>query len=414
MRQLDNWFRAYIEYSQASDAPRLYHTWVGLATLAGAVRAHTYIDIGYSRLYPNLYVCLVGPSGGRKTTAADIGVNLLSHVDGIRIKRDKITPERIIRYLSEGIDLKSIDDQKATFDDTRNLFIYAPELATLIGTSSYSSVVIEILTRLYDNTPFEYSLVSQEDVKIEKFNVNVLACSTPEWLARGIDPDSIGGGFIGRFLLPTNTSYETIKFRALPKLTEEQLRLENMLINDLQHIATLEGEVRLDEESYREYSEWFESQAYMQDIVLDKGYFVRKPIHVLKVAMLLSLAASDDMIIHYQQYKAARSLVELLDKKVEDALLYIGATDELRVQQLILELLEVKPRTYGELVGFTRKYTRSLYGLDNALNTLIAGKLIVKKATSKDVVFELEKDVKERKIKEIAEAMGRLASEIGR
>lgn len=400
----ESWLDAYTKYTSSSDAPAIYHTWTAISTVAGALRNNVNIDLGYFTVSPHFYVCLVGPSGGRKTTAADIGMKFLEKIDGVRIKRDKITPERLIRFLGEDdIQIQNYIKSKTkkhtdnvVFKTNHTLFIYAPEFATLIGSTSYASSLQEILTRVYDGGTLEYSVVSQEDASIDNINLNLLACSTPEWLAKGISGDGIAGGFVGRFIIVSSMSYDALKLRALPILTKEQKELEHLLLCDLHNIAKMEGSFNLSDDVRDAYTKWFESGEYLKRENLEKGYFTRKPTHLLKLMMVLSAMDNASMEITLHHYERAHHLLATLESTLEDALMYIGASDELRIQQHIINLIsERKITTYKQLVQGTRKFIKNLSMLQNVLNVLLVSGTIKKKVLNGENVFSLSTETQQ-------------------
>ncbi len=219
--------------------------------------------------------------------------------------------------------------------------------------------------------------------------MNVLTCSTPEWLARGTMDDSVEGGFLGRFVLPTNTSLKSIKLQALPQLNNSLLDLRYSLIHDLQHIAKIRGLFTLDEDVQVAYKSWFEAGEYLNKHVIDKGFFARKPVHLLKVAGLLSVAESDDLVVKMPHFEAAMRILDDVEEHVGYALLYIGATDEMRIGQYVIDLLESGEKTYNEILHNVRKYLKSVNHLNTILDLLMASFLIVKSVKNNKTYYEL-------------------------
>ena len=59
-----------MEYTANTEPPKLYHLWSGITAIASALRRKCFCNWGMrGYVYPNFYVALVGPPGGRKGTA---------------------------------------------------------------------------------------------------------------------------------------------------------------------------------------------------------------------------------------------------------------------------------------------------------------------------------------------------------
>ena len=53
------------------------YAWVGVSTIAGALRRKVWIDQAYFKWYPNFYIILVAPPGiVAKSTTASLGMRL--------------------------------------------------------------------------------------------------------------------------------------------------------------------------------------------------------------------------------------------------------------------------------------------------------------------------------------------------
>ena len=73
-RRLEDWLTSYLEYTSEQESPQLFHLWVGMNVIASTLERRVWVDRGYYRLYPNLYVCLVGARARvRRTTAGKMG-----------------------------------------------------------------------------------------------------------------------------------------------------------------------------------------------------------------------------------------------------------------------------------------------------------------------------------------------------
>ncbi len=79
-RKFKNWLKAYIEYTENSEAPYLFQFWAGIFSIAAALERNVWAQ--WDRiLYPNFYIVLVGPSGVRKGSAMYPAERILKAAD---------------------------------------------------------------------------------------------------------------------------------------------------------------------------------------------------------------------------------------------------------------------------------------------------------------------------------------------
>ena len=395
-RAAGNWISSYLKLNEDHESPRLFHQWMAIGTIAAVLRRNVYMESSGKRkknsgrycLYPNFYVVLVSPPGTcRKGAAIGFANEFLKHIEGLNIYRDKITPEGLITELKEherfasGLELtatrKEVEQLAASIkkipkeehDDpdveqakqqllagvreikaqeekmksgldelVSEMTILVPELSTMFGVASYVHDLRVFLTSLYDNKPEdEYTTKGTRKVQIYNANVNMLGASNPAWLATSFADDSFGGGFMSRIIFVYQEKEQ--KKVPLPEKNDEQIELEENLVTDLKHISTLQGAFKMTEAAVEYYCDWYRSHKPERGTRMS-GYHARKHIHLLKLAMVLSVAHSDNLIMEESHCKIALALLEQLEAWLPDAFAYIGATNEAQLRQRLLELIQ--------------------------------------------------------------------------
>lgn len=285
-RKLGNWLRAYGEYTADNEAPESFHLWVGLSMIAGALRRNVLIEMQHYDVLSNLFIVLVAPPGtARKTTALKIGRNVLKDVPGIHFTTKASSPAALIKQFT---DLPEKDQQSLT--------CIAYELGTFFSTSS--AEMVDITTDLYDGNPdWDKQTIGRGVEKITKPWLNFAAATTPQWLGDYMSPTAVEGGFVSRTVFVYEDQRKLSSPRPTPQPHLKLLRKE--LINDLTHISTLAGEYTLDKEAGDFYDDWYLDPARFPRIIDSRisGYYERKHIHVLKVAMGLAAAERDELVI---------------------------------------------------------------------------------------------------------------------
>lgn len=359
-RAAGNWLESYLKYARGQESPDLFHLWVSVSTIASVLRRNVFVSMGYFKIFPNFYVVLVSPSGTcRKGIAIDLGGDFVKKVDGINICRSKLTPEFLLTFLQEKSRMVSVsvtdtndkseveaenedelgDEKKKNnpaYEERTEAFIVAPELSTMLGAAAYAGDLKAVLTDLFDNKKDdEYGTKTSGQLILHNVNINFIGGSNPTWLARSFSEDSFGGGFMGRIIFVYQEHGKKIPW---PEKSEEAQILEKLLILDLQHISRLKGCFRITQGARDFVSKWY--MEFDPEVgTRMSGYYERKQIHLIKLAMILSVAENDNLVISDVHCKAALFLLDQVEAWMPDAFAFIGATLEAHIEQRIIDFL---------------------------------------------------------------------------
>jgi len=326
-----NWLDTYLEYTQYQEAPSKFHLWTGLSTLASTVSRNVKLPRGYFNIYPNLYVALVAPSGFTKTSAADISISFLKHVKSVELIEEKVTSWYILDYFSD------LTQTKGECCVT----LYAPEMKTFLGDLNKAELVA-MLTSFFgcpNSSSFRTKGNKATQITFQNICLNLLACSTPEWLTLGTTTDEIAGGFTGRFVYV----FEDIPERsfAFPEdfITPQIQSLKQPLIDDLQQIATIKGDFIITDQAKAEYLVWYSTREKECTDERLKGYYARKRDLIFKVAMLLSISQDDSLIIDEDILHTAWSILTNIEDKMKSAFSGIVDDPALKYKDMIVSQL---------------------------------------------------------------------------
>lgn len=312
-RLLSNWLRSYGEYSEESESPEDYHLWVGLSVLASAVRRNIWLNQGIYILYPNLYVILVGPPGIGKSTPIRMGRKLLIEVEGITFGPDSVTREELIRIMSKSG--KNVSQSA--------MVLHSTELSSLIDPSGIR--MIQFLTEIFDGDfKFGHGTRHSGSYTIHNPILNLLAGTTPSWIAEGLPSTVVTHGFSSRTVFVYGDKPRYLK----PFPSEPDKELMRSLINDLNYISTLEGEFSWGEGSKEMYEELYAQIANStpKDFRIE-GFHARKKVHVLKLAMLLSIAEDDSFEILPSHIETAWRILNSVQTRMHKTFSAMGKYD---------------------------------------------------------------------------------------
>lgn len=369
-RILTNWLDTYIDYTEQSESPDSYHMWSGISAIASCLRRQVWINMGYFHVYPNLYIVLVGPPGCRKNSAINIMMNLISDIPDVFFSADSITREALIQSLQ--LAQRDIDMGKKELYRHSSLTIVSKELSVFIGNSN--NELLSLLTDLYDpHDRWEYRTKNKGIDTIYGVWLNMLAGTTPAWLVGSVPINAIGGGFTSRIIFVVEDHPR--KRTAIPKISERELKLKKQLSSDLEQIAQLRGEFTLTPEAIEYFTLWYNNLPH-DDLSIDlrfQGYYERKHIHLLKVAMIVSASYTNNLIITDEHIRTAQFLLDTLETKMVEAFGSAGRSDLANDIDDILKLIQ---RGGGNGIGretLTRKVWRDITrdNFDKAISSLL-------------------------------------------
>lgn len=384
-RKCANWLDTYVQYTLFQEAPKKMHTWVGLLLLASCVQRRVYFPRGYFNIYPNLYVALVAPTGFSKSSAANIGVYLLEQLKDVELMKEKLTSWFLLDYF----------DKLTKTKGECCIIIYAPEMRNFLGDLNKTETVT-LLTSFYDCPASPaYRTKGGGILQFKNVCINLLACSTPEWLTLGTTTDEIAGGFTGRFVYV----YDDITTRSFPFpedfLTPDIVALKDDLITDLQHIQTIKGKFIITDQAKGEYIHWYTKRKEECKDERLIGYYERKRDLIFKVAMLLAIAQDDYLVIDEDILHAAWTLLSDLEVKLASA--FSGVVDDpvLKYKDTIVSQIARNPKLELTKSELLRANWNKMDGvtLERIMNNLIEAKVVkmcrVTKAGETDVMFRL-------------------------
>jgi hypothetical protein len=334
-----------------------------------------------------MYTVLVGHSGLSKGRAVNPAVTLLRDTNCANILSDKLTIQYILERLSDRGQASATATLHlapgagpagtVTFALDSSCFISAPELEDLLTMSD----AMPSLKELWESKdgPFDYGTRGKGIVKIAKPCPTLLGACTPSQIAFLFSNKAVGGGFTRR----VNFVYEAERYKFIPwpKERDKNDPVKLSLINDLRHISTVQGKFEFDSVARR----LFESY-YMDthgDEFLDEAtstYEVSRPYHVLKLAMALSVARYDDLVINFLDISRAIQMVNKVCDDLKHVFRAVGDSELAVTLDRILRYIETRSKlsyvTRQHIMRDLWKDIGSSQNLDVLLATLEAGQVI--------------------------------------
>lgn len=390
-RKCKNWLSTYLEYTlNRLESPESYLLFSGLFALSSVLRRKVYIPrsyLGGYECYPHLYAVLVGPAGiVRKTTAMNQSIDLLEQVGGL-VKGPNIVTQAALL-------------QKIVESDDNAVYVMSTELSDLIMKSGPE--MYQFLTSMFDgHKSFESTTIGRGVEFAERPCVNLFAATTPEWISGNMPEEVIGGGFASRciFIYEDTPRFKRLLYNKI-HYPNSIISMEKDLVEDLKYISnSLSGEFSISDEAADFLDDgkgggWYGSLHIIRGSKI-ASYMARKHIHVFKLAMLLHVAYSDELVLTLADFKDAISILDNLEPKMLNVFSGVGKNRYTLNTKSIVEFVanaEGK-RVRRDTLLRAFEATAEPMMLDQLLNGLIAAGYLRAISEGDVIYFQLAKEI---------------------
>jgi hypothetical protein len=345
-RHHKDWLKAFLDYSSFSEAPSKFLFWTGISTIAGALRRRVWLDMKEFQWVPNFYIIIVAPPGVvSKTTTINMGMKLLREVGEINFGPDVVTWQALVTEFTKA-------QEHMHFEKTDE---YLPMSCLTFASGEFGNFLnphdqemVNLLISLWDGQAGKFSKVTKMsgNDSIENPWINLIACTTPDWIAGNFPEYMIGGGFTSRCIFvfaDKKRQYVAYPDRAAPPDYYEK---RASLVHDLEIISQLQGEFTLTDSARAWGEEWYTKHWTTDSRKLDSaqfgGYYARKQTHIHKIAMVLSAAQSNDLTIQDSHLMMAESFITALEHDMPSIYGRIGQNELTKGAHQIVEILKQK------------------------------------------------------------------------
>lgn len=372
-RRLDNWLQSFIQYASHGEAPEGMLFWTGISTIAGALGRKTWIDMGYFQWVPNFYIILVANPGiVSKSTTASIGMNLLREVPGMKFGPDVVTWPALVQAMAEARQ-QFLNPDTGEYTDMCAMTIASSEFGNLFNPQDRE--MVDIFVSLWDGQTgtFEKKTKTNGTDLIVNPWINVIAATTPAWIAGNVPEYMIGGGFTSRTMFIYAEKKRQLVAYPILGMNEDTLQLKEDLIHDLEAISMISGEMTLTPEALEWGTAWYndhwnrpEQHAHLDSNQFG-GYLARKQTHLHKLAIILSAAESAERKIEQRHLEAAAQIVTSTEKDAKMIFGKIGMTESSRLQNEIVDYVQRNGKIRQEELFKKMFKSGSKFEFDNAL-----------------------------------------------
>lgn len=318
-RKLKNWLDSYLDYTSYQESTEKMHFWVGLSVLSAAVKRQLWMRRVRYKIYPNLYIILVGDSGAtRKSVAMNIGMKLLrSAIDDIYYITGSMTSEGLVKHMNRSkIILRGDSTGKPTIVTDSHVMVHADELATTFSYDrSRAAKFTMLLTEIYgSDEEYMHTLASENQIVLRNLYPVFLAGTDPRNLK--VLPEDAVAGMIGRTIFVTEKKLKRLIAWSSDEDDVLADALGSKLKEDLQIISSLHGQVTVTQKANDLFKSWYtDGKREAHDDPYTSAFYARCHDTALKLAMLFSISCNDSLII---DYKHVAKGIEYVEKQVQE------------------------------------------------------------------------------------------------
>jgi Protein of unknown function (DUF3987) len=300
-----------LDASHKTETPPLLTAMASISGAAAMLGRNVWLPFGNGRLFPNLYVALIGTPGVRKSTAVNTMRKQVQAAGFSLFASEKITMQKFLMDLggyqleqsySGKLEDMSLDNLQVDSNDPERIsqsFLAHGEFLDLIGQNNQP--FITLLGELWDkDEPYSYRIKGGESLLIPNICVDLLAGATPKGLGLMFPPSISDQGMLSRTILvcarPSGKKF------AMPVPTPPELTAK--IVSNYRRLRDLHGSMTMTSEATVLNEKIYKSWAGFKDPRLE-GYGARRQMQLLKISMIfaamrdsLSIVATDMMQAH--------------------------------------------------------------------------------------------------------------------
>lgn len=351
-----SFLRDYAIFTKGNEAPPLYHTWAGISVLSSIVSRKVWVNQGIFTIYPNLYVILVGEPGNGKTTALSIARRMVRSFSHIPISPSAITREAMTEMMG---DEKGPCQKTFKYNDELHhychLTVFANELVTMLGNPPEK--MVELFTDIWDQEAFEVKTKHQGHDIIKGPYVTLLGCMTPEITSNLLKQSIISGGFARRCVFVNALDRGDPVPR--PIITPQQEAAWLSCLEWGKKIKDVQGEFQWTQAAFDFFDEWYlKKYAALADHhdMMTKGYYRSKDVLLLKVAMLIVLSETTELVLDAPHLEASLAFLDQAEVHLNRVFDGTGRNMQADLAARVLHMIESKGSPVIEKVVYGTLY----------------------------------------------------------
>lgn len=351
-RNYPDWLPAYVSLVKHTEAPKLNHFWAGVGAIAGALRRKVWIDHGTFFWRPSMYLIFVAPPEViSKSVTAGVAMSMLQEIPGIKFGPDSMTWQSMITSFAEA---SESFEYEGLWHPMSALTYFSSELGLLVDFNDRA--LINVLIDFWDgrNSFKKQTKMSGNDI-VEAPFINIVACTTPDWIASSIPAIAVGGGFTSRCIFIYAEKKERLVAHPGAHIPADFHEKRTKLLQDLEHISVnLVGKFGFTDGARKWEEDWYNHlwSVERENATPDETKALqRRHTHLNKLAMIVSVSRGDSLCITEDDFELADTMLRETALQYDRVFSRIGQPDSAAQVQRFIEFVRIK-----QPVGFDEAY----------------------------------------------------------
>jgi len=302
----------YLDSVDLTESPKAYFYWSMLTTISAVVGKKIWISRGgLYNLYPNVYTFLISKrSGLRKGIPVNVAKKLAYDIGKVRVIDGQNSIQGVIKELSQ---VKTLSSGHVIRDAQG--FLVTGEFASFMlqdGIGFSLTTLTDLYDAQYHEQGFKKRLAGSDEIELKNPCLTALFASNETHFFDSVPKNAISGGFLARTFCiyeEKRNMYNSLTGRKVP--VPKKIDYAKILLH-LVELSKLVGEILIEPKANDAFDAWYypfcESGKEEED---ETGTFERLGDNIWKAAILISLAASTDMVIYES------NMLEAIEKTTE-------------------------------------------------------------------------------------------------
>lgn len=323
-RRLPNFIESFCKFASTYNTTPMFARYAAIWMLGTSVGRAVGMQARGNNLHPNFFFQLVGgPGTGKSQAIKAVRRILLRAVPKISIIPASITRAGMEDYMTSNMQTRHSPSGIKFF--SHECIGLSEEMQGILPDQDLGHLTLYNI--LYDLPDLHVAVTrSNGEVRLEMPYCSILTGAQPAFLATTMPEQAWGMGFMSRSVMVFDVPRErTSMFNTVipdPKLEAD-------LIADLKSIHALQGWMQWTAGAIRLYEEWFVEHGGLpipQAKRLAMGYNARRELHMTKLAMVMSLAESNDLIVDIKHVAEAIKLLLNTEERMKMVFTEMSAT----------------------------------------------------------------------------------------
>jgi len=351
-----DFFAKYLQYSGGTEVPQFFNRWAAITGLSAWMGQDAWFQHGNRRIFPNLYVMLIGEPGTRKSTAIKSFTKLMRRAGFNAFSSEKTSKEKFLLDLANG----EKDDRHDYLD--RDLFghgndaetytpimIAADEFNDFFSADIYSFVsTLGVLWDWDSPTPYKVSVKHGDSPMIQNPSITILGGNTTTTLCKTFPPELLGQGFFSRVIFVHGSP----NGKKIPFPEEKSSEEIEYILNEMGKLKeSLKGRFDLAADAKDLLEHIYMKFKGLGDVRFS-GYENRRFDHLIKLTQVHAFADCSSSI-EVRHVIRANTILTQTEYYMPDAFGHFGMARNSEIVDRVMKVLSNvrKPMTFTDLMG---------------------------------------------------------------